>query len=40
VQVSENIDQLLSQPENTSPVEPRTDDQLNKALDLLKAKNA
>ena len=40
VQVSENIDQLLGQPDNTSPAEPRTDDQLNKALDLLKLKNA
>lgn len=39
VQVSENIDQLLGQPDNTSPAEPRPDDQLNKALDLLKAKN-
>lgn len=37
VVVSESLDQLLAQPENT---EQRPDDQLNKALDILKQKNA
>jgi carboxyl-terminal processing protease len=40
VVVSENIDQLLEQGENTTPATPRTDDQLNKALSILKQKNA
>lgn len=38
VVVSQNIDQLLTEQEN--PTEQRPDDQLNKALDLLKQKNA
>jgi carboxyl-terminal processing protease len=38
VQVSEDIDQTLLQPNATS--EQRPDDQLNKALQILKAKNA
>src|SRR5579872_2147886 len=39
VVVSENIDQLLNEQEN-NPSEQRPDDQLNKALDILKQKNA
>ncbi|HEV2278797.1 MAG TPA: S41 family peptidase [Acidobacteriaceae bacterium] len=38
VVVSQNIDQLLAEQEN--PSEQRPDDQLNKALDILKQKNA
>jgi len=40
VVISENIDQLLEQGENPTPATPRTDDQLNKALSILKQKNA
>lgn len=39
VVVSENIDQLLNEQES-NPTEQRPDDQLNKALDILKQKNA
>jgi carboxyl-terminal processing protease len=40
VVVGENIDQLLTQGDNTTPAAPHTDDQLNKALSILKQKNA
>jgi carboxyl-terminal processing protease len=40
VQVSENLDQTLLQTEPNATNEQRPDDQLNKALDLLKQKNA
>jgi carboxyl-terminal processing protease len=40
VQVSENIDDTLLGAEPNAATEQRPDDQLNKALDLLKAKNA
>jgi carboxyl-terminal processing protease len=40
VVVTENIDALLAQGDNTAPQEQRPDDQLNKALEVLKLKNA
>jgi carboxyl-terminal processing protease len=40
VVVTENIDALLAQGDNTAPHEQRPDDQLNKALEILKLKNA
>jgi carboxyl-terminal processing protease len=38
VSVSQNVEEIA--PENENPQEPRTDDQLNKALQILKQKNA
>ncbi len=38
VAVSQNVEEIA--PENENPQEPRTDDQLNKALQILKQKNA
>jgi len=38
VNVSQNIEEIA--PENENPQEPRTDDQLNRALQILKQKNA
>jgi carboxyl-terminal processing protease len=40
VVVSENIDQLLNETEDNTPTEQRPDDQLNKALEILKQKSA
>jgi carboxyl-terminal processing protease len=40
VPVSRNLQETLPTDENPAPQEPRTDDQLNKALELLKQKNA
>jgi carboxyl-terminal processing protease len=40
VVVSENIDQLLNETEENTPTEQRPDDQLNKALEILKQKSA
>jgi carboxyl-terminal processing protease len=39
VAVSQSIEEAAAENEN-NPQEPRTDDQLNKALQLLKQKNA
>lgn len=38
--VTESIDQLLAEQDETVPTTPRIDDQLNKALDVLKQKSA
>ena len=38
IAVSQNVEEIA--PENENPQEPRTDDQLNKALQILKQKNA
>lgn len=38
--VNETIDQFLADEDETAPPAPRPDDQLNKALDVLKQKNA
>lgn len=40
VAISQNLQELIPQDENPAPQEPRTDDQLNKALEILKQKNA
>jgi carboxyl-terminal processing protease len=40
VPVSQSLQEMLPTDENPTPQEPRTDDQLNKALELLKQKNA
>lgn len=40
VAVSQSLQEMLPQDENPTPQEPRTDDQLNKALEILKQKNA
>jgi carboxyl-terminal processing protease len=40
VPVSLSAEQLFDEEENAAPQEPRTDDQLNKALEILKQKNA
>jgi carboxyl-terminal processing protease len=40
VVVTESIDQLISEEDNTAPQAPKPDDQLTKALALLKQKNA
>lgn len=40
IAVSEPFQELLPSDENPAPQEPRTDDQLNKALAILKAKNS
>jgi carboxyl-terminal processing protease len=40
VAVSQSLQEMLPQDENPTPQEPRSDDQLNKALEILKQKNA
>jgi carboxyl-terminal processing protease len=40
VVVPENLDEILAQGDNTAPPAPHPDDQLNKALEILKQKNA
>jgi carboxyl-terminal processing protease len=40
VPISQSLQEMLPTDENPTPQEPRSDDQLNKALELLKQKNA